>query len=226
MRKIIEYQNWSTEIFEGFYESNLYNSDSLLNSPYTYDIELPEGYSWDIHNFRGYMEEVGKYAVDLLAEHCCGDVILSMKFTGISSPTYYNYSTDRICAEVEVDYDKLLDFCLVENRDKFDEYLRENFSDRDGFWSFVANNVVDFESESESESEKYDNVMLEYYLLEQDYLKERPHSFSEYREDLYEEVDTIMSHYICLEKDGEYFNYEYEEDDEHVKVLDKLKDIC
>ena len=27
----IEYINWSTDIFQGFYESGLYNSDTLYN---------------------------------------------------------------------------------------------------------------------------------------------------------------------------------------------------
>ena len=30
MQKVIDYTNWSTTIFEGFYESRLYNSDSVF----------------------------------------------------------------------------------------------------------------------------------------------------------------------------------------------------
>lgn len=231
MKKTIDYMNWSTDIFDGFYESMLYNSDMLYDNPYTCDIELPEGYSWDIYDFQGYMKEVGQEAVNLLdAElsaswHDDGRVVIGMKFVGISSPKYYNFSTDRICAEVEVNYEELNRYCLLYNRDDFDNYLRENFSDRDGFWSFIPNNVKDFEddlTEFADTDDKYDNVMLEYYLLNLDYVKERPHDFSEYKSDLYEQVDEILSNYICLEKDGKYYDYSYAEDGDTVVVGDRI----
>lgn len=217
MKKVIEYINWSTDIFEGFYESNLYNSDSLINHPYIYDLNPPEGYEWDISNFQDFMYEVGKEAVSLIWENIPDEdgIILEMEFVGISSPRFYNFSTDRICANITVDYEKLKDYCLISNRDKFDEHLRENFSDGDGFWSFVANNVKDFESELETESEKYDNVMVEYYLLNLPYIQG---DFSEYRQDLYEEVPEILGNYICLYKDGKYYDYQLDEN-ENVKVL-------
>ena len=45
----INYNNWSTKIFEGFYESNLYNSDSLYWITQT---DREEGYLKD--NFTSY----------------------------------------------------------------------------------------------------------------------------------------------------------------------------
>ena len=222
MKKVIEYMNWSTDIFEGFYESILFNSGTLDNNPYVYDAKLPEGYCWDIADFRGYMNAVGDEAVNLIASELANDsVVLDMKFTGISSPREYNFTTDKLCADVTVDYEKLKDYCLNENRTAFDEYLRENFSDRDGFWSFVANNVKDFESELESESEKYDNVMLEYYLLNLEYMKTGM-DFSSYQYDLMEKLDEILSEFICLEKDGKYYSYGYADDGDTVVVGKEL----
>lgn len=218
MQKVIEYENWSTTIFEGFYESGLYSSDSLINHPYIYDITPPDGYEFDLYNFQGFMNEVGQEAVHLIWNNVPDEdgIILDMKFVGISSPRFYNFSTDRICAEIKVDYEKLKDYCLISNRDKFDDYLRENFSDRDGFWSFVANNVKDFESELETESKKYDNVMVEYYLLNLPYMQERPYDLSEYDSDLYEKAMYIMGDYICLYKAGKYYSYTYENEDKIV----------
>lgn len=214
MQKVIEYMNWSTDIFEGFYESNLYNSDSLINHPYIYDLNPPEGYEWDIYNFQDFMHEVGKEAVSLIWENVPDEdgIILEMKFVGIDSPRFYNFSTDRICANITVDYEKLKDYCLIQNRDKFDEHLRENFTSHSGFWSFVPNNVKDFEEDLN------DNVMVEYYLLNLPYMQERPYDFSEYRYDLYEKTSEIMGNYICLYKDGKYYDYQLDEN-ENVKVL-------
>lgn len=213
MRKVIQYQNWSTDIFDGFYESNLYNSDTVY---YMAECEPtpPDGYEYDIYGWDDFETEVGKYAVNLLDSEVMAwnrDVILNMKFTGISSPCYYNFSTDRIEAEVEVDYDKLCEFCLKTHRDEFNDHLAEYFTDRDGFWSFVANNVIGFEDKLVEEAEKYDQVMLEFYLLSLDYLKESPHDFSEYKRDLYEYANERLWNRLCLEKDGKFYDFQEDE---------------
>ena len=212
--KVIQYQNWSTQIFEGFYESNLYNSDAVFYLAES-EPQAPDGYYYDICDFEGFEEEVAEKAVDLLWD--CIDVddkiILNMKYTGLSSPKYYNYSTDRIEADVTVDYENLKDYCLTKNRESFDSYLHENFTSYDGFWSFVANNVNQFESELESESERYDQVMVEYYLLQQ-------FDVDGYRMDLWEYAQQYLWERLCLycEKDGKYYDYTINEDEETVTI--------
>ena len=50
----IKYINWSTAIFPGFYESELYNSDTLYNITENDSDELKEGEYYDFTEPDGY----------------------------------------------------------------------------------------------------------------------------------------------------------------------------
>lgn len=155
--KTLKYINWSTEIFEGFYESNLYNSDCPL-----------------LTDFEKFTHRVGKYATTEMyysLPYRNFTLIRKMEFAGISSPKYYNFETDRLMIEITYEDDALASYCFEHNRNEFDIYLRDNFSSYDGFLSFVANNVSDFkkqmdEEESSGWSNRCSQVMLEFYLLQ------------------------------------------------------------
>ena len=59
------YNNWSCKIFEGFYESNLYNSDSLY---WITKNDIDEGYLqknqyYDIDNWEQFTKDIEKQAV-------------------------------------------------------------------------------------------------------------------------------------------------------------------
>lgn len=155
--KTLKYTNWSTEIFEGFYESRLYYSDCPM---------LP--------NFDEFERRVGEYATDIMYESLPipdFTLIKKMDFVGIYSPKYYNFETDRLMIEITYDDDALASYCFEHTRNEFDIYLRETFSSYDGFHSFIANNVSDFKTQMEDEetsgwSNRCSQVMLEFYLLQ------------------------------------------------------------
>lgn len=152
--KTIQYTNWSTEIFEGFYDSRLYTSDCPM-----------------LTNFSEFESRVGKYATDVMREELPSGFISEMKFAGIYSPKYYNFETDRLMIEITYDDDALASYCFEDNRNEFDIYLRETFTSYDGFHSFIANNVSDFKNQMEDEetsgwSNRCSQVMLEFYLLQ------------------------------------------------------------
>lgn len=160
----IRYTNWSTFIFEGFYESQLFNSDSEYYL--SENLESPH----EIKDFDKFMDTVGKrIANEVYYDYFCEEdtAVTDLDFVGIDSPQYYNYRTDRIVLDVEVDLKKLEDFCFKDNAYDFNKYLSENFTSCDGFHSFVKNNRLGFYLEykdDESEREKCLNVMLEYYF--------------------------------------------------------------
>lgn len=155
--KTLKYTNWSTEIFEGFYESRLYNSDCPM-----------------LTNFSEFERRVGEYATDIMYESLPipdFTLIKKMDFAGIYSPKYYNFETDRLIIEITYDDDALASYCFEHKRNEFDIYLRDNFSSYDGFHSFIANNVSDFKDQMEDEetsgwSNRCSQVMLEFYLLQ------------------------------------------------------------
>lgn len=158
----IRYTNWSTKIFEGFYESGLYNSDSEYN--------LSEGLEQDVEikDFKSFTLTVAnRIADEVYYDFFVDEIVKDLDFVGIDSPQYYNYRTDRIILDVEVDLKKLEDYCFKDNAGDFNKYLEDNFTSYDGFHSFVKNNRLGFYLDyknDESEKERCLNVMLEYYF--------------------------------------------------------------
>lgn len=165
----INYQNWSTNIFEGFYESNLFNSDTeYYINQLLQDEEHPEEVEID---FNPYCEAVAKYVAGLLQDYCVlyrhDDVIKDIKYLSISSPRFYNYTTDKLNLEIDFNMNNLKKF-IKENKEDFNLYLKDNFTSYDGFISFIDNNYNDFMDKfynDPTEKDRSLNVMLEYYIL-------------------------------------------------------------
>lgn len=159
-----DWQNWTTTLFAGFYESYLYNSDTLYNINESKDADEPE---LDIDDWDGFCKDVGAACVDVLKDIAfVGDdncPIKNITFKGIASPKYYNFETDRLICDVEYDRTALIDFCFSKHRKEFDEYLKENFTSYDGFISFVPNNVAEFWQDRDDS--KNIDVMIEFVLL-------------------------------------------------------------
>lgn len=193
----IKYQNWSTDIFDGFYESNLFNSDTEL---YLTELLQEKDEEYEISNFEAYQEDISQKAAELLEEICESPIIKSIKYLSITSPRYYNYSTDKLNLLIDVNLTKLKKY-INKNKTAFDKYLKENFTSYDGFISFVDNNYKDFihtYKTNKSEKERCINVMLEYYILEK--IKD-----SDYHQELYEYNGEIQLYYA--EKIEESKNY-------------------
>lgn len=153
----------SLNIFEGFYESCLYNSDM----EYNYNCNLEEGEpECELDDFRAFKDEVGEAAVERLSEVIGEDdeIMSGLKFDHISSPAYYNFTTDKLVMNADIDLEALKEWVLEDNDriDGFDDYLREKYSSRDGFLSFVPNNVDDYFEDS---YDQYYDVLVDYYVL-------------------------------------------------------------
>lgn len=156
-----EYTNQSPKIFAGFYESILFNSDDLnAMIEYKYNPDEKNDTDYDIGNWQAYQDEIGRKCADWLFENLPNhDIIKSMKFKEIWSPREYNFMTDQLTLDCEIDLEALKNYCLKAHRDEFNKYLFETWSSYDGFISFVDNNIVDFEKEPDTE------IMIEFYLL-------------------------------------------------------------
>lgn len=157
--KKLDYVNWSTDIFQGFYESGLYNSDTLYNLQ---DEDI--GYDFTENGWTGFTNKVARQCVDLLNDYCRGGLIKHIDFVELYSPRYYNFDTDRLVCKVECDWQGLIDYCY-ETCNDFDEYLHNNFTSYSGFTSFVPNNITDFFNRLDDDFERLSQVIIEYYLL-------------------------------------------------------------
>ena len=153
---------WSTVIFPGFYESILFNSDSIsmLNADDTdkeYDV-----------NFEEFTKDVTMSVSRKLFEECtCNNILKDINYIGISSPKEYNYNTDRLILEVTYNIRNLIKFCFRTAKTEFNEYLHDNYTSYDGFTSFVPNNLEEFKRDlhDAKEYEKLIEVMIEYVML-------------------------------------------------------------
>lgn len=162
----MKYINWTCAIFPGFYESDLYNSDTLYNINYSQDEGDPELDFYE-GGFDEYCQSVAKQAAELLACDLDQDqeIIKESRFVALHSPRFYNYETDKIECELDLDWPALLAW-IKKNLDSFDEYLKNNFTSRDGFWSFVPNNAKEFFNDLDNDFDRLSQVIIEYYILE------------------------------------------------------------
>lgn len=188
--KTTYYTNWSHFIFEGFYESHLYNSDKL------YEVN-ESGKDCDI-DYPKFEKEVCESATELLEKYTKGKIISKIEFVKLDSPPYYNFRTDRLVLNVEYNEEELFSY-LKENKDDFHAYLKANWTSYDGFVSFVANSYDEF-----MKDEKFVlNVALEYVILRQLCGKEwNPEKFREiitdYHYDLWEVADEIFYNNLII----------------------------
>lgn len=168
MKKI--YENASCKVFPGFYESLLYNSDTLYHFEYG---ELPEGFCWEFvkggyQNFCRETCEEWVYKMQDALDESENPLNLKIgKYCGMWSPREYNFYTDKIQFRVEVNLNDLKKYCWKTCREEFNEYLNKNWSDRPGFWSFVPNNVYKFEHNYRigKDTDMLIDIMIEWYLL-------------------------------------------------------------
>lgn len=158
MTKIKWYQQ-DHKLFPGFYESCLYNNDML----YYMSENDEEDREWDFVEPNGYTEyeiAVCKRCVedimDLMEDN---DAITDMQFKELNGPREYNFTTDKLVCELEVDMDKINKWCYETEKEKFEEYLKENYTSYDGFISFVPNNVREFKEKEDTD------VMIDFYIL-------------------------------------------------------------
>lgn len=134
--------------FGGFYHS--IHSDNIDNRIECFEINEDKV---------NYKETCNSYCIEFLDS--LNDMLeLELKFIQIDSPRFYNFTTDKIEAEInENDFNKLKDTYL--NSNEFIDYINENSKSRDGFTSFYNgfNEVI-----------KEDEILLQYmfnYILKE-----------------------------------------------------------
>ena len=200
----IKYENWACKVFPGFYES------SLSSEGFLYGERCPEGYYLDVADEDAYRQDVCREWVKRM-EHNWSDNPIGMKvmrYVRLWSPSCYNFSTDRITIEIEVNLNKLKDYCWKERAEDFDNYLHKHWSSRDGFCSFIPNRLSAFKETyrmDKSERSELVDIMIEWYLLE--------HIDWMYVEnDVYEHIYEIVSYIGVVLKDYTWNCYEAEFD--------------
>lgn len=185
-------------LFPGFYESALYNCDTLYwettddEMEYwrdRFDDESLTADDLDI-DFPRFKEECCKAYIDAFFNNqLCPDFIEKMEYSDLTSPRYYNFETDKLYVNVELaeDWrDKVKTF-MEENKEWLTKRIKEDWTSRDGFCSFM-DNTYDYwcdELQKDEPDVRYLGVIVTYMMeIEKD--------------DVYEEIitDTLEDFYV------------------------------
>ena len=208
------YTNLKCSVFPGFYNSTISLDEIDRDSS-----EIPEGFSWDFMPkcYQKYMAEVSAEWVWNMKQQLEFDNPLSIsigKLDSLWSPHEYNFTTDKITFRVDVNLRKLKEFCWKKNAEDFDKYLYENWADRPGFFSFIANSLKKFRYEyyhgtsyGVEKRDEYVGIMLEYYFLKQI-------DFNSVESHVWDKISEITDNYICLyrESDNSYWDFLWDND--------------
>ena len=141
-------------LFSGTYESiwEVYETDDQGN-------ELPVDYN-QADFMASIASEYQKHNAYIKSELAI-DFIKSINFTGgTNSPREYNFSTDTLDFEVEINKTKLLQTLKnLETDQEFSKYLKDNFTSYDGFMSFTPNNYHDLKTQIVGEGDEYSQAL-------------------------------------------------------------------
>jgi hypothetical protein len=121
-----------------------------------------------------YRVECSNYGYETRLKEEFPDIVKSVKYYSLDNPKEYNFRTDKVLAMVEFDKERLyfeLGLFIRRQRAEFSQWLEENYSNRDGFISFIDTNLVVFLGELEAEFEEEESysrnltVIFEYLCL-------------------------------------------------------------
>lgn len=161
----VRFINDNLIIFPGLYESELYNSDTDYLLADALGASQGEEVIYDFDEFK---KIAGKACVDSLNKELYShNVIIDMRYVGINSPTYYNYTTDKVIIDIDYNFIALVKYCKHTKRKEFDKYLADNYTSCSGYTSFIKNSAGDFFANSWFNSHKNIaiQVMIEFYLI-------------------------------------------------------------
>jgi len=132
----------------------MHNVDSLIDI-YNSDNEYPE-YNFDNVNFKktylNYINSYCSHLSDYIKSEYTADI--NFKNLELNSPKYYNYSTDKILANISEKQIKELNSLMIKDV-LFLEFLKERTKSYDGYHSFYT---------YETALNNKDNILIMYVL--------------------------------------------------------------
>ena len=146
-------------VYQGTYETPLGGNISCI--PYS----KRDAYQDDVAKM--YLDDILAPAIeDMLPSDIDDDFALA--YVDTYHPRFYNFETDSI--EFTFSFgDEVKDFMekhAEENRETWDNYLREHFTSRDGFYSYVPNNYEEWHEGFVDDDSRCVSVLLGWMLTD------------------------------------------------------------
>ena len=139
--------------FPGFYET-VFDERYIESDQRDQLYELYKGFKylddWELPET--YRSEVAKEFAEMYISELNDKLGLKMKLTSesVESPKEYNFTSDQVICYIEVgDWDEFIKkvsslMSLPEYRTELAKIIKENHSNRPGFWSFTSNDTEDW----------------------------------------------------------------------------------
>lgn len=134
--------------------------------------DINEDYYFSHFDNKKYMEDWNKAIQAGLEELILDTIRWSVEgdFTytaeGYSSPKFYNYTHDVNYFTLEGEWYRILDYCR--NNEDFPKFLKDHYTSCDGFTSFTANNLTEWEADVAAEEETAYGAALRFLLLKEE----------------------------------------------------------
>ena len=173
-------------LFEGFYNSYLDLSENIEvgeGENFSMNEEQFDEIDWKATN-NNVSKFYLKYIKDELKDFFNEIGIINLDFVKVDSPKYYNYSTDKLVCNIEVNKNKFLTELQKYNFEAWRQFLKNNFTSYDGFISFYPNDPNEW-TELITEKFENDNVIIETLLK---FYLEQNEEFYNIKENLFIEI--------------------------------------
>ena len=161
-------------VFNGFYNTLFENLiDNAVDGAIEYHNEQNNTdlvYDDFNFNFDSIMQEICKDAVLKIEEKLNEiGIICKIKFETLFSPREYNFSNDSINIEINLKKFSRVIEILEQNFDSFTQYIKDNYTSRDGFISshssYASDWIEDLIENAENEAHKV-GAVLDFILQE------------------------------------------------------------
>lgn len=155
--------------FHGTYGS-IWDDDDNWYYEMTHEYEVQHLNDWDFH-FKEWLNDLGNeytyFMEGLYKQHIYEG--LSLSFESSWSPAYYNFTTDKIYATLEVENDEEFISKVLElmdaNKEKLAQIIKENHTSCDGFISFMENDFDYWKEHLLDKDELYLDYTLAYLMI-------------------------------------------------------------
>ena len=169
-KKFLDVSNIDLVSFEGFYQTIWDSAFEISDYEYQNEVVEDEDFIFDNDSYQkvvceAYTQQWERW----LQQYICKDIKLS--FVGVQHPLAYNFCTDTIQAKIGLSSEakKAIIVKVKYHREKIAGWIKENHSSCDGFWSFLSDDIKDWNrtalfSHKSDRQEAYLAYML-YYIV-------------------------------------------------------------
>lgn len=169
-KKLLDVSNIDLVSFEGFYQTIWDSAFEISDYEYQNEVVENEDFIFDNDSYQKAVCEAYTLQWERwLQQYICKDIKLS--FVGVQHPLAYNFSTDTIQVKIGLSSEakKAIIAKVKNHREKIATWIKKNHSSCDGFWSFLSDDIRDWNrtalfSHKSDRQEAYLAYML-YYIV-------------------------------------------------------------